>query len=311
MSADAIAPPPIFLNGPFETEFDFDDAAAIPQLGIEAKGKVNRQLITQEKIGSTSFSATTQHVQYGKYHGSPACLVAIDFIFRFKPKVLARYSYASITVTFRRATDLGNHRASKAPPQDDPHVANMAPKSMYGVAAAFEERPAHDVTVPVVFENPLGLGTAVESHAKIEDTGNTEHRMEIHGQPFEDDDHIDAPNGASWDLFEDPVKKDGILRNFRAAVVVLNPPGQPMWMKVVVVPSVKFSVDPRRLFGKNDPFAKLLQLNDQPVPLDGKTPKESQVDFGCDDFTSPHFPWANILVHTGNPTTLKAEATNP
>src|ERR1700744_2799797 len=125
-SADETAPAhPIPLNGSFDTEFEFDDAAIAPQLGIEAKGKINRHLITQEKIGSTSFSATTQRVQYGTFIGKPACLVLIDFTFRFKPKAAARYSYASITVRFRRATDVQNHRAPGAPPEDDPQVANL------------------------------------------------------------------------------------------------------------------------------------------------------------------------------------------
>jgi hypothetical protein len=62
-----------------------------------------------------------------------------------------------------------------------------------------------------------------------------------------------------------------------------------------VKPSVKFSVDVRRLFGKNDLFARLLQQNGQPVLLDGKTPKERQQGFGCDDFTSPEYPWHKVL----------------
>ncbi|KAH7085256.1 hypothetical protein BKA63DRAFT_559898 [Paraphoma chrysanthemicola] len=295
MSTDDVKSNSLPLNGSFETEFDFDDAAAIPQLGIEAKGKINRYLITQDGVGSNSFSATTQRVQYGTYHGKHACLVVIDFNFRFKPKVAARYSYASITVLFRRATDLSNHRAPNAPPESDPHVANMAPKSMYGVVTTVKDKTVLDVTVPVMFENPLGLKAGVVLHSGIERNENSEHRMEIHGQRYEDDDHVDAPNGVSWDLFENRIHRNGIMRNFRAAVVVLNPPGEPMWMEVVVKPSVKFSVDPRRLLMKNDAFAKLLQLNDQPVPLDGKTPKADQADLGCDDFTSSEFPWAKVL----------------
>jgi|TARA_R110002003_G_scaffold9_14_gene486 hypothetical protein len=295
MSADDAKSATLPLNSSFETEFVFDDAAAIPQLGIEAKGKINRHLITQDKIGSTSFSATTQRIQYGTYHGKHACLIVIDFTFRFKPKVAARYSYASITVMFRRATDSSNHRAPKAPPESDPHVVNMAPKSMYGVVTSVEDKTVHDVTVPVMFENPFGLKAGVELHTSMERLEHSEHRMEIHGQRYEDDDHVDAPNGVSWDLFENPIHQNGILRNFRAAVVVLNPPGKPMWMEVVVKPSVKFSVDPRRLLRKNDAFAKLLQLNDQPVPLDGKTPKDDQAELGCDDFTSSKFPWPMIL----------------
>ena len=68
-----------------------------------------------------------------------------------------------------------------------------------------------------------------------------------------------------------------------------------MWMSVVVKPSVRFFVDPARLFGKNDPFARLLQMCDEPILLDGKTPKGDHSELACDDFSSPDFPWPKVL----------------
>jgi hypothetical protein len=74
-----------------------------------------------------------------------------------------------------------------------------------------------------------------------------------------------------------------------------NALAQPVWMQVVVKPSVAFSLDPRRLAQKNDFFMRLLQLNDRPVLFDGKTPKAGQEDLKADDFTSPAFPWSKVL----------------
>jgi hypothetical protein len=69
-------------------------------------------------------------------------------------------------------------------------------------------------------------------HASMETTEHQDNWMEIHGQLYEDDDHVDEANAVSWDLFENPVQRDGIFRNFRGAIVVLYPPGRPMWMEV-------------------------------------------------------------------------------
>jgi len=286
---------PPTLNGDFETDFEIDEAASAPQLGIQANGKINRRLVSQERVGETSFSAALHRVQYGTYKEAPACLVVLDFTFRFKPKVASRYSYASVLVSFTRAVDIRNHKILAADPSEDPKVVNMAPKTVYGIVKTVDEKTVKDITVPVMFESPIGLFAGVELHARMEQTKQQENRMEIHGQLYEDDDHVDEANAVSWDLFENPAQKDGILRNFRTAIVVQNPPGQAMWMKVIVKPSVKFSVDVRRLFGKNDPFARLLQQNDDPVPLDGITAKAGQLDLGCDDFTSPEFPWSKVL----------------
>jgi hypothetical protein len=110
--------------------------------------------------------------------------------------------------------------------------------------------------------------------------------MEIHGHLYFDDDHDEDANAVTWDLSENDAQKDGIFREVKAAIVVLNPADKPMWMDVTVKPSVKFSADPRRLVAKN---------NDEPVLLDGKTPKTGQSDLGCSDFSSTTFPWNKVL----------------
>lgn len=44
-----------------------------------------------------------------------------------------------------------------------------------------------------------------------------EHRMEIHGDLYWDDDPIDGACGATWDLRENEAQKDGVFRSFRSA----------------------------------------------------------------------------------------------
>jgi hypothetical protein len=108
--------------------------------------------------------------------------------------------------------------------------------------------------------------------------------MEVHGNLDWDDDHDEAANAVSWQLTENAAQRDGIFRQFRAATVFLNEPGQPLWMKVIVKPTVRFSADPRRLLPKND----------HPVLLDGKTPL-LPLDLKCDDFSADTFPWEKVL----------------
>jgi hypothetical protein len=282
------------INDDFCTDFELDESSE-PLLGIHNKNRVNRDLATQERIGRTSFSAQVLRVQYGTYLGDHACLVGLNFSFRFRTNVACRYSYAEIRVAFTRAIDIQNHKTRNTNPLDDPRVKNLAPKEVYGIVKTVEEKKVFDVTIPVMFESPIGLKAGVTSQVRNEKTEHQENRMEIHGHLYFDDDHDEDANAVTWDLSENDAQKDGIFREVKVAIVVLNPADKPMWMDVSVKPSVKFSADPRRLVAKNDAFARLLQKNDEPVLLDGKTPKTGQSDLGCSDFSSTTFPWDKVL----------------
>lgn len=277
----------------FTTKFDLDETH-IPQLGIHNDGRVNRNLVARDAVQDTSFSATLRRVHYGTYQSESACLVVLDCAFRFRPRVLSRYSYASVKVTFRHAVDINNHKIKPTKPSDDPAVVNLAPKEVYGIVKTVEEKKVRDITIPLMFESPIGLSAGVEGHLGIERTEHQDNRMEVHGNLHYDDDHDEA-YGATWELYENPAQGDGIFRHFRAAIILCHPADQPMWMSVTVKPSVKFSLNPERLFDKNDPFARLLQRNDEPVLLDGKTGKSDGTEISCNDFSSPDFPWSKVL----------------
>lgn len=281
------------LNGSFETDFKLESTEAPAQLGPIPVGLPNRCVITRDRIGSTSFRATTQHVQYGKYDDELACLVVLEFAFRFKPRVLSRYSSAYVRVTFRCAGDVKDSTI-KANPEEDPLVKGFGPRRVYGFVSNSDNKLVRELKVPFAFEGG-GVHVGLETSFTTEQTAQQAHRMKILGQTYDDDEHFDkGPNGVEWDLLENEVEKEGIFRNFRGAIVVLNPRQRPMWMEVQVKPSVRFSVNPLRL-PMPEPFRRLLQLNDMPVLLDGKTNLASQVELGCNDFNSKEFPWSKIL----------------
>ncbi|EXJ76625.1 uncharacterized protein A1O5_01133 [Cladophialophora psammophila CBS 110553] len=279
----------------FLTDFDLDENSNDPpQLRVQNEGQVNRSLIARDAIRDSGFSAILQRVQYGTHEGAPACLIVIDLSFRFIGRTLSRYSHGKVEVKFSKAVDPSNHQIASPSPSEDPKVVNMAPKEVYGIVKVVEERKYREVSIPVMFESPVGISAGVEAKFGSEDNEHQEHRMEIHGDLYWDDDHMDAACGATWDLRENEAQKDGIFRSFRAAMVVENPPDVAMWMHVVVVPSVKFSINPARLFSKTDYLGRLLQKNDDPVLLDGKTPRGAPVGQGV-DFSSPQFPWASVV----------------
>jgi hypothetical protein len=281
------------ISSTFSTNFSLDEKD-IPQLGIHNDGHINRTLIGRDAVGKTSFNAVLDRVQYGTYDGQPACLIVAEFSFRFKGKTMSRYSYASIEVKFTRAVDVKDHKDASNDPADDPKVVNLAPKEVYGIVKSVEEKRFRDVKIPAMFQSPLGFSTGAEGHIGSEEIQHQEHRMEIHGDLYYDDEHIEAACGATWDLSENSAQRDGIFRNFRATMVLHNPPGQAIWMHLTVRPSVRFSINPQRLFLKTDLFARLLQQNDEPILLDGKSPKGKGVGLGV-DFSSPGFPWREVV----------------
>jgi hypothetical protein len=270
------------INGGFDTILE--EAEATPQLGIKNKGRVNRPLATQEKIGATSFSAVLSRVQYGSYNSKPACLVAIDFSFSFKSKSSCRYNQARIELEFTRAVNTNDHKICSSDPTQDPKVVNIAPKAVYGMVKVVDEKRYFDISIPLLFESPIGLSAGITGTGGIERSEHQENRMEIHGSLDWDDDHDEEANAVSWQLTENAAQKDGIFRQFRAATVFLNEPDQPVWIKVVVKPTVKFSADLRRLIPKND----------HPILLDGKTSLQP-LDSKFNDFSGATFPWDKIL----------------
>ncbi|KIV82694.1 hypothetical protein PV11_04785 [Exophiala sideris] len=275
----------------FVTDFELEeDSHDPPQLGIQNQGHVNRPLITRDAIRDTGFSAILQRVQYGTHNGAPACLIVMDLSFRFMGRTLSRYSHGKVEVKLSRAVDPSNHKIVSRQPSEDPKVVNIAPKEVYGIVKVVEGRKYREVSIPVMFESPVIASAGVEVTFGSEETEHQEHRMEIFGELYWDDDHTEAACGATWDLRENETQRDGIFRSFRAAIIVENPPGIAMWMRVEVVPSVKFSINPARLFSKG----RLLQKNDDPILLDGKTPYGDPVGQGV-DFHSAQFPWATVV----------------
>lgn len=281
-------------NHDFETDLDIKQED-VPLLKIHNDGRVNRPLATQDHIGHTAFGAVLKRVHYGIYQDEPACLISLEFSFKFKSKSHSRYCYAEIDVEFEKAVDVRKPKIRSTDPDSDPQVVNFAPKEVYGIVKTVNEKKYGDVSIPLMFQTPVGLSAGIMGTFGAEKKMIEENRMEIHGNLAQDDDHDEGANAVTWDLTENATSKDGILRSFRAAIVVKYGRGEAFWMRVSVKPAIKFSLDPRRISTKGDSLHRLLQRNDDPILLDGVTPLKGQPDLACDDFSSSEFPWEKIL----------------
>lgn len=281
------------LNLGFEDSFRFDKPDN--QLAIRNQGRVNRQLATHETLGRTGYSAYVRHVQYGSYQAKPACLLALDFSFRFPTRSNSRFTSAYIEVRFEKAPEQASQ--SQGPNEggpslpDDPEVVNFAPKQLSDAApsATREVNRLFELEVPFKVEVPhVSVGFSLKRSAGW--TRTDEGRGRIHGAFYQDDDHDDGANGVTWDLEENHVSQEGIVRDLRALVMLRWPPEVPFLMYVRVKPVVSFALDARRL------VRRLVGERDDPVALDGRTQMGSPECLACSDFDSEDFPWHALLI---------------
>ena len=285
MSEPIVPKPPLG----FETDLVFAEDSDVPELRIQNNERINRALATQEHIGRTSYSAYLRHVQYGTYQGKPACLLGVDFSFRFPTKGNSRFTYAEIEVTFEKAVDIKKPSLRQTDATLDPIVANFAPKEILGLVTERENKKSVEIEVPVVFEVPFG-SAGLSAKWTRETTVTEEGRFEVHGDLAQDDEHADGANSVTWDLTENPIKKGGILRSFRGVILLFCRPDETLWMYVSAKPVVSFNLDPRRLFTK-----RLVREKDEPVLLDGKTTLGNSSCFEHDKFDADNFPWPAVL----------------
>lgn len=282
-------PPPKYS---LYTEFELEDENADTLLSIKNKERVNRLSATHDKVGRTWFAATLCLVHYAKYKGKSACIVGINFSFGFPRKSLGRFVYSELNVIFSQALDKKDPGVLATDPDKDPGVVDLAPVTLWGEAKTIDQKTKWSVDVPVKWKD--GAEAGIDTKAAIEKSLSREHRMNIEGSEMFDDDHVTHANSVQWTMEENEVQKDGILKRFRGFIVVLLPEGAKtaMWVKVKVQPAVKFSVDPRRL------YRKLIQKNDDPIYLDGKTPYCDLPDIEIgDNLGDPKSPWKELIVY--------------
>lgn len=274
------------LNRDFETGFDIDRASE-DTLKITNDNKINRGNITADTIGGTSFKASLACVQYGTFDDKPACLLIFDFSFSFDSQSRTRFTYAAIEIVFARTLD-ASFTMPIYNPEMEPVVVQIAPVQVYGQVKTMDWKQSLAISITTMLQAPVvGPQVGFVLNGGVDVAVARDKRMALIGDTLTDDDH-DCDHGVRWTVEENKAQAEGIIRRFTTAAVVLLPKGgagQGMKVKVKVKPTVQFSMNPRRL----------LQKNDDPIFLDGQTPKGRSAAAGFDKFDDPAFPWAEVV----------------
>jgi hypothetical protein len=189
-------------------------------------------------------------------------------------------------------------------------VANFAPKRVFGqvkephVAAGISSVHLYNVEGNEARDHAIQINAPIQQLVLAINHGDTlslrESKMfriegsvacmELRGNLAQDDVHDDGANSVIWDLEENPISKEGILRSFRGVILLFCRRGEAFWMDVSVKPAVKFSLDPQRLFTK-----RLMGTKDEPILLDGHSTLGDLACLSHDKFDSEDFPWQNVL----------------
>ena len=124
----------------------------------------------------------------------------LDFSFRFGPRCLSRYSYASIKTTFRKAGDVQDHKIQLKDSSEGPQVGNIASTEAYRLVKTVEQKEAQNVTMPLMFNAQISLSTGLKG-TWAQKSGHQNNCQQIHI-----DDHGEACSVA-WELREQKSKR--------------------------------------------------------------------------------------------------------
>ncbi|KAF3905311.1 hypothetical protein ABW20_dc0100372 [Dactylellina cionopaga] len=275
------------LNADFETTLeDNDDEDFEPELGISNNDQINREKITAKEIGSTSFKATLTTVQYGVYNSEAACFLLFDLHFSFIPSTRTRYVYAHVDMEFTSCDNSKLTLSEPYKPEDDPAVAAVIPGELWGKVKESKEKTLWQFSIPALFQTPIGLQTGIEFEGGAEKETRRDHRMSVIASITGDDDHI-RDNCLDWKISENKAQAYGIPFHLTTGAIITLPKGplKTMMAKVTVKPKVSFSMNLLRLRSKKD----------DPIYLDGVTPKGNPVFQAGVDFKEQNIDWVKIL----------------
>lgn len=185
------------LNGDIETGFEVDESSQAT-LRIQHDGSSNRTKITAHELGSTSFTAKLNLVQYGTWAGEDAVLLGFDFQFRFPNDSSKRFKAATIRVTLQETQDAELADPSPRRPLNDPRVVLIAPVQVCGELKKETKSRFWSLRVPVKYQQ-FGAQAGIEGEFGVESEAELERRMWITGFTDSDDLHHED-NAVVWEI---------------------------------------------------------------------------------------------------------------
>lgn len=278
------------LNGDFRMTFDVDesDSAILSKINhIPTPDGTARTNVTAQIIGSTSYAAKLETVQYGKYRGRDAVLLIWNMRFAFNNETFKRFMSANIKITLEECEDdtVKLPPDSERNPNNDPIVVAWGPNQVCGQVTTVQHRQMWSLETPLTF-GLSGVADATIQGARTNEAAfGRDSRMWIVGNTEADDDHNDD-NTVCWRMRENRTQKSGILHDFPAFLIATlpNSPSRMVRVSAMVRPYIAFSLNPIRL----------LQKHDDPTLLDRKTSKGQPIAPGI-DFADVDFPLDSII----------------
>ena len=152
-------------------------------------------------------------VQYGYYKTQPACLLVLNFTFRYSRDLL-RFKEAKIVISFERMS-----RGGKVTGQEkDPIVRNYSPKTIFG----FVTTESIDLTYSGKIQCTVPLGPVTLSPELQTTKGSSftkDHRLQIIGQDFPTKDGAESSE-VEWTVSERGKVDYGIPNELNVGVII-------------------------------------------------------------------------------------------
>ena len=181
----------------------------------------NRTTITEETHLYTTLQTTLVQVQYGLYNDQPACLLIVDFRFKFRPGVHRVKSVKiHIELSFPPTAAGGiNNETQNSPPY--PMVVKIAPRILHGTPV-FESVGRTDTASGDAGYDTLGLHFSLQRESRYD----RKLKSKIEGVIIGTAEHPESQ--IEWDVTEANKVKSGVVPFFRAAVIISQGVGESM-----------------------------------------------------------------------------------
>jgi hypothetical protein len=179
-----------------------------PKTITDTKRRVLLQQVRHWRV-----SADVVTLAHGTYKSQPASLVGLRFCFSYQPQTSNRLSSAEVNISFQPMED----------GEEFPAVKSFAPTSIH--ADVTEASICRDTR----YGTSLSLAAAPVSGSIFRDQGveityARDYRCEVIGEPWTSDEAYDegcdVDNAVTWHLNEHKLRKEGIPKELRTAVII-------------------------------------------------------------------------------------------
>lgn len=193
--------------------------------GRSASASSSRNAIHHRDLAGLGLLSNLTRVQYGYWHGSPACLVGFKFQFMKADSSWARFEKADIAIRFSTSLMLGNVEMGQESnavlvgvAAEDPEVVDFGPKHVASGGGTDKIRDCQlSASLPIA---PISLMPGIQAGLpRSSGKHSTSLPSHVDATSLPSHGHTTCDTVRFW-IREDAKQKDGLLLDFDCAVVV-------------------------------------------------------------------------------------------